>query len=111
DLLQRVEKLQNEKRQLEKEVQQSKSSAMRSHFDDIARSAKNVGGINYIGHRLDDVDDKQLREVADRLRDSGRLGLVVLASAAGGKVSFVVSVNKEIASGNLHAGKVAKEFA
>jgi alanyl-tRNA synthetase len=70
-----------------------------------------VGGVPVVVRRLEGVEDKQLREVADRLRDKDAAGAVVLASVIGDKVSFVVSIRKTLTERGWHAGHVAKEFA
>jgi len=111
ELMPRIERLLNQEKQLEKELQTLKSTALRSQFDEMAKGAQSVGGIAYISRRIDGVDEKQLREVADRLRDSGHLGLVVIATAQAGKVSFVISVQKDVSARGLHAGQLARELA
>jgi alanyl-tRNA synthetase len=57
------------------------------------------------------VADKQLREVSDRLRDGAGAGVVVLASVQDDKVSFVISVQKNLTERGWNAGQIAKEFA
>jgi len=84
---------------------------LRGRFDEIAKTAQNVGGVSFISHRLDGVEGKQLREVADRLKESAAIGLVLLASVHDGRVSFVVSLRKELINKALHAGQLAREFA
>ncbi len=64
-----------------------------------------------ISQTLDGVDDKQLREIADRLKESGRAEVVVLATVNDGKASFVVSVRKESVNRGVNAGLLAKELA
>jgi alanyl-tRNA synthetase len=111
EILPRVERLLQEERQLQKELEHLKSSALRDRFDVIAQSAKSVGGILLLSQRVDGLDEKQLREFADRLKDHDRLGLVVLATAREGKVNFVVSVSQEVADRGIQAGLVARELA
>ncbi len=111
DLPARLEKILAQEKQLEREIQTLKSKELRSQFDDIAKCAVSVGGAQVISQRLADVDDKQLREVADRLRDGAGAGVVVLASVNDDKVSFVVSVQKALTERGWHAGQIAKEFA
>jgi alanyl-tRNA synthetase len=77
----------------------------------MAKGAQSVGGIAFISRRIDGVDEKQLREVADRLKESAGLGLVVIATVQEDKVSFVVSVQKDVATRGVHAGQLAKELA
>lgn len=111
ELLPRIDKLIAHEKSLEKELEKLRSTSLRSQFDDILKAAKTVGGVNFVSHRIDGLDNKRLSEVADRLRDSGKLGLVLVASVQDSKVSFVVSTQKEISSRGLAAGAVAKEFA
>ncbi len=81
---------------------------MRSQFDDIAKSAVSVGGVQVVSQRVAGVDDKQLRDVSDRLRDGAGIGVVVLSSVSEDKVSFVVSVQKALTERGIHAGHLAK---
>jgi alanyl-tRNA synthetase len=107
----RLEKILAQEKNLQRELDSFKSTAVRSQFDDIAKSAVAIGGTQLIAKRVEGVDDKQLREVADRLRDSSAAGVVVLASVTDGKVSFVVSVQKALTERGWHAGHVAREIA
>jgi len=111
DLLPRIEKLLAQEKQLERDLQAAQSSQLRSKFDEILKDSKSVGGITFISRRLDGVDEKQLRDVADRLRESGSVDLVLVACALDEKVSFVVSVRKDVPARGVQAGRIAKEFA
>jgi alanyl-tRNA synthetase len=111
DLSQRLEKMLALEKQLEREIASMKSNALRGQFDDMAKSAVSVGGVSVVIRRLEGVEDKQLREVADRLRDKDAAGAVVLASVLDNKVSFVVSIQKNLTERGWNAGHVAKEFA
>lgn len=111
EVAQRVDKLLAQIRDLQKESEALKSKALRAQFEDVSKSMEDVGGIRLISRRVDNVEDKQLREVADRLRDSNQAGLVVVATVNDGKVSFVVSVQKDVAARGIHAGQLAKELS
>lgn len=111
DLPARVEKVLAQEKALQREIDSLKSGALRSQFDDIAKSAVPIAGTQLISKRLDGVDDKQLREVADRLKDSAAAGVVVLACVNEGKVSFVVSVQKTLNERGWNAGQIAREIA
>jgi len=111
ELTLRLEKVLAQEKQLEKEIETLKSTALRSQFDDMAKSTLTVGGVPVILRRLDGVADKQLREVSDRLRDGAGAGVVVLASVQDDKVSFVISVQKNLTERGWNAGQIAKEFA
>jgi alanyl-tRNA synthetase len=111
DLTLRLEKILSQEKNLQKEVESLKSTAIRSQFDDIAKNSVSIAGAQVVSRRLDGVDDKQLSQVADRLRDGAGIGVVVLASVNEGKISFVVSVQKALADRGWNAGHVAKEIA
>jgi alanyl-tRNA synthetase len=111
DLSQRLEKMLLQEKQLEKEISAHKSLALRSQFDEIAKKAASVGGITIVSHVLEGADEKQMREVADRLRDGAGIGVAVLASVTENKVSFVVSVQKALTERGIHAGQLAKSLS
>ncbi len=60
--------------------------------------------------QVDGVDGKQLREIADQLKEKLGSGVVVLASAGDGNVNLVASVSKELTK-KYHAGNIIKELA
>jgi len=111
DLSQRLEKMLAQEKQLEREISSMKSNTLRGQFDDMAKNAVSVGGVLVVIRRLDGVEDKQLRDLADRLRDKDAAGAVILASVLENKVSFVVSIQKTLTERGWNAGFVAKEFA
>ncbi len=111
DLPTRLEKMLAQEKTLQKEIESLKSSVVRSQFDDIAKSAIPIAGTQLISKRLEGVDDKHLREVADRLKDSSAAGVVVLACVTDEKVSFVVSVQKALTERGWNAGHIAREIA
>ncbi len=77
---------------------------------DVMADAKLVHGITVLATRADDLDDKGLRDFADRLRDRLQSGVVVLGSAREGKVTLLAAVTKDLA-GRVHAGNIVKELA
>ena len=111
ELTVRLGKMLAQEKQLEEEIESLKSTALRSQFDDMAKSSISVGGVTVVMKRLEGVDDKQLGAVADRLRDGAGAGVVVLASVANDRVNFVISVQKALTERGWHAGHIAKEFA
>ena len=57
-----------------------------------------------------DLDKSALRSLADSIREQLGTGVVVLASASGGKVVVLVSVSKDLTN-RVHAGQVVKAVA
>jgi alanyl-tRNA synthetase len=60
--------------------------------------------------RVDGLDAKQLRDVADQLKEKLGSGVVVLASASDANVNLVASVSKDLVK-RFHAGNIVKELA
>jgi alanyl-tRNA synthetase len=81
---------------LEKELERFKSKAAANQGDDLLSQAVEVAGIKLLAAKLEGVDAKGLRDVADKLKDKlGRCALV-LAVTEGDKVSLVASVSKDL---------------
>ena len=59
---------------------------------------------------VDGVDAKQLRDIADQLKEKIGSGIVVLASVGEANVNLVASVSKELTK-RYHAGNIIKELA
>jgi alanyl-tRNA synthetase len=111
ELAVRAEKLLAHVAQLEKELQQHKSGALKDQFENIAKTATKVGDFRVISQSLDGGDEKQLREISDRLKDGKHADVIVLGAAGEEKASFVVSVSKDGVAKGLNAGKLAKELS
>jgi alanyl-tRNA synthetase len=60
--------------------------------------------------QVDNLDAKQLRDIADRLKEKLGSGIVVLASAGAGNVNLVATVTKDLTK-RYHAGNIIKELA
>jgi alanyl-tRNA synthetase len=56
-------------------------------------------------------DMEALRQAADFVRDRLDKGVIVLGTAAAGKVNFVAMVAKELTGRGLHAGNLVREIA
>jgi alanyl-tRNA synthetase len=59
---------------------------------------------------VDHVDAKQLREIADHLKEKLGTAVIVLASAGEANVNLVASVSKDLTK-QYHAGNIIKELA
>jgi alanyl-tRNA synthetase len=105
-----IAKLVEDKKRLEKEVENLKRQLTRSQTSDLTSQARDVGGIRVLAAELD-ADAKTLREEADRLRDTLGSGVVVLGTRNGGTVKLVVTVSKDLAGTRVHAGDLVRAVA
>jgi len=110
DAPQRLRKLLDEQRALEKQLQELEARLARSRADELVAGAAQVEGIAVVTARLDGLDADGLRAVVDRVRERLGSGVVVVAGVAGGKVTLVSGVTRDLA-GKVHAGKLMQEVA
>jgi alanyl-tRNA synthetase len=69
-----------------------------------------MNGVNVIVSRVEGVEDKGLREMADRLRDKLQPAVVVLGAVQGDRVSLLAAVSKDVTK-SYHAGNIIKQIA
>jgi alanyl-tRNA synthetase len=107
---QRLRKLLDEQRALEKELATLQGRLAASRADDLVAGARQVNGVAVVVGRIDGLDAEGLRAVADRLRDRLGSGVVCVGSAVDGKVSLVAAVTKDLTK-RIQAGKLIQEVA
>jgi alanyl-tRNA synthetase len=112
ELPDRVEKLLQKSKQLEKELEQARAAAAMGASGGVDPTSKveEIGGIRVLVHRADGTPKSALRELADRLRDKIQSGVVILGAADDDRASLLVAVTKDLA-GKVHAGAVVKAGA
>jgi len=107
---QRLRKLLDEQRALERQIQALEGKLASSKADDLVAGARQVNGVAVVAGRIDGLDGDALRAVADRLRDRLGSGVVCVGSVVDGKVNLVAAVTKDLTK-RYHAGKLVQEVA
>jgi len=110
DAADRVEKLLAHQRELEKQLAQLQNQLAGSQSGEVESRARRVNGVNVVAGRVAGVDDKALREMADRLRDKLQPAVVVLGAVQGEKVALLATVSKDVTK-SYHAGNIIKQIA
>ena len=110
ELPRRLQKLLDEQRQLEKQVQQLEARLAKNRAHELAAAAKTVSGVTVLAARIDGLDAEGLRSVMDTLRERMGPGVICLGSSMGGKVALVASVSKDLTK-RIQAGKLVQEVA
>ena len=110
DALERLEKLLSQQQELEKQLGQLQRTLAGSQSDALASQVRQTNGVNVIASRVEGVDNKALREMADKLRTTLHPAVVVLGTTNGEKVSLLAAVSKDIAP-QYNAGNIIKEIA
>jgi alanyl-tRNA synthetase len=106
----RVRKLLQQQREMEKEIERLRAQQSQSQIPDLLKKQQNINGTNVLICRLEGLDGKRLREIADQIKEKMGSGVVVLASPSDGNVSLVSSVTKDLTK-RFHAGNIIKEIA
>jgi alanyl-tRNA synthetase len=110
--IERLEKLLAREKELEKKLramEQKLASGAGSAADE--ETVREVGGVKVVTRKLDGVDPRTMREIADRMRQKHGTAVVALGSDLGeGKVALLVAVTPDLTS-KIKAGDIIKNIA
>jgi alanyl-tRNA synthetase len=98
-----IGKLQEEKRNLEKELARLKGKLASSQGDELVNQAVDVKGIKVLTATLEGADSKALLETMDKLKDKLKTAAIVLSTVNAGKAVLVAGVTKD-ATAKVKAG-------
>jgi alanyl-tRNA synthetase len=104
------EKLADEKRALERQIEQMKEKLARSEVAGIESGVREIKGAKVLAAQVDGMDREQLRTMVDSLRVKWKSAVVILGSSQDSNVAIVVGVTKDLTS-KVHAGKLAGSVA
>ena len=104
-----IEKLLEERKALEKQIEQMKDTIARAQIGGLENDARVIKGIRVLAAQVPGMDRTQLRTLADSLR-TRQIGVVVLAASDNGNISIVSAVIKDL-TGKVHAGKLVGSVA
>jgi alanyl-tRNA synthetase len=110
ELIEQVEKLISNQRNLERQLDQLKAKVAQSQMGSLEDQARTLKGVKVLAGRVDGLDRTQMRQLADSLRNKWRTGVVVLAAAEDSGITIVTAVTKDL-TGKVHAGKLAGSVA
>jgi alanyl-tRNA synthetase len=110
ELTEKVEKLAEASRDLEREVQRLQARLLGGTLERLLDNVLDVRGIRVVGALVEATDSKGMRELGDRVRDRLQSGVVALARQSDGKVTWVTMVTKDLV-GRVHAGNLARDLA
>ncbi len=91
----KVEQLLEKTRTLEKQLERLNSKLASSAGDELGAQAVDVAGIKVLAVKLNGVDAKSLREMAEQLKNKLGSCAIVLAVVEGDKVNLVAGVSKD----------------
>ncbi|GAB1257047.1 alanine--tRNA ligase [Aurantivibrio plasticivorans] len=109
-VIEKVEQLIQQNRQLEKDMLALKSKLASSSSDDLVAQAIDVNGTKVLAVDVEGADAKSLRDMVDQLKNKLGESVVLLACSDGEKISLVAGVSKGTTS-KLKAGDLMREVA
>ncbi len=110
DVPERVERLLEEKRALERELEKLRADRRGQASQDLTADAVEIAGTRLLSARVDGVEGGELRAMVDDLRGRLGSGVVLLASEREGQVTLALGVTKDL-TGRFHAGNLVREVA
>jgi alanyl-tRNA synthetase len=110
DIPAQVEKLQDQVRRYEREIEQLKLKMAQAESASAADSAREIAGVRVVARRVSNLDANGMRQLADSLSQKLKTGVVVLGQAADGKASLVARVTDDLTK-RLNAGQIVREIS
>jgi alanyl-tRNA synthetase len=110
DAVDKIKRLLEQQKELEKEIAKLRGQLEKDQIRELLEKQRAVDGANVLISEVAGADAKQLREIADQLKDKLGSGVVVLGSVQEANVNLVASVSKELTR-RYHAGNIVKELA
>lgn len=111
NLLERLEHLMAEVKELQSENESLKSKAAKEALGDVMDQVVEVKGVKLLAAEADGVNMNGLRDLGDQLKAKLGEGVVLLASAVDGKVNLVAMATDGAMNAGAHAGNLIKGIA
>jgi alanyl-tRNA synthetase len=108
--LEEVGKVHERMKALEKDLDKSMASADRDLAAPLLEALREIDGVRVVSARVDGLEQKRLRGLADNIRDRIVSGILVIASARAEQASIVAMVTKDLTK-KFHAGNILKAIA
>ena len=110
DAVDKVKKLLDRQKELEREIEKLRGQFEKDQIPELLAKQSSVNGTKFLISQVNGVDAKQLRDIAEQLKEQLGTAVIVLASAGQANVNLVASVGKELTK-QYHAGNIIKELA
>jgi len=111
ELVERIEALQQQYKELQRENESLRSKLGRWQAQELAQRKVTVNGVNVVAAAVQAPDMEALRTVADEVKAAIGSGIVLLGTVVNGKVQLVAMVTPDLVKQGYHAGNIVKEAA
>jgi alanyl-tRNA synthetase len=106
----KVMQLLKQQKTLEKQINSLQKRLASSQGDELLDRAKKINGVKVLSAIVEGVSGKDLRDIADKLKDKLGSAVVVLAAVNDEKIALVAGVSKNL-TGKYQAGKILNHVA
>jgi alanyl-tRNA synthetase len=112
DIINRIEALQGEVRQLQRENESLSAKLGNIEATNLIDQVREINGVNVLASIVNATDMNNLRSMVDDLKNKIGSGVIILGSvAAEDKVNLLAGVTDDLLPKGYHAGKLIKEVA
>jgi len=111
ELSHRIESLLAELKALSSENEKLKSKLANNAMGDVMSQVVEINGVKVLAVKVADVDMNGLRNLGDQMKEKMGEGVIVIASAQGGKVNLMATVTDQAQKKGAHAGNLIKAIA
>ena len=108
--VEKVAQLIKHQKTLEKQIATFQKQLASNQGDELVGQAVEIDGVKLLSTVVEGVSGKDLRDIADKLKDKLGSAVVVLAAVSGDKVSLVAGVTKDLTD-KYQAGKILNHVA
>ena len=108
--VEKVAQLIKQQKDLEKQIATFQKQLASNQGDDLVNQAQDINGVKLLSTVVEGVSGKDLRDIADKLKDKLGSAMVVLAAVSGDKVALVAAVTKDLTK-QYQAGKILNHVA
>ncbi len=110
DIAKRVDKILTGYKSIEKEMEKLKANLAAAKAGGTEEDIRSINGVKILAKKVAVDKPAALRELADRLKEKIKSGIVVLGSVSGSKVLLIVVVTKDLTN-RFNAGSIVKQVA
>ncbi len=111
NLVKKIQSMTEELKALQAENEKLKAKLANDAAGDVDSQIIEIKGMKFLALNVPDVDMNGLRNLGDQMKEKLGEGVVVLASANGGKVTLLAMATDAAMKQGAHAGNLIKEIA
>jgi alanyl-tRNA synthetase len=111
DFSEKITKLLDEKKTLEKRIQELETQLSKANVDDMLKDIQLINNVPALIKNCGDTNAKALRAIGDELKSKIASGIIALASQNNNALVFLVMITKDLVQKGYNAGNLVKGMA